>query len=168
MSAFAQWLRRYPVLFDLLNQLNRRWRHTSPIYSELIKHLPVGSEGRRIFAIGGIDAVSKGYRIEGDGLLHRLHGKTANLHAAFCFLLQRGADSRKRKKMLKIFECIFVPGKLKFKRCQRVKIIREKIRVYSNCLPVFVYGKLILLQRAVNICKQNTGLNETGIGSNSF
>ncbi len=58
MSAFAQWLRRYPVLFDLLNRLNRRWRHTSSIYSELIKHLPVGSSFT-FLQIGANDGVSK-------------------------------------------------------------------------------------------------------------
>lgn len=58
MSTFAQWLRSYPVLFDQLNHLNRRWRHTSPIYRELIKHLPVGSS-YTFLQIGANDGVSK-------------------------------------------------------------------------------------------------------------
>ncbi len=58
MSAFAQSLRRYPVFFDLLNRLNRRWRHASSIYRELIKHLPVGSSFT-FLQIGANDGVSK-------------------------------------------------------------------------------------------------------------
>lgn len=58
MSALAQWLRRYPVLFDLLNRVNRRCRDASPIYRELKKHLPVGSPFT-FLQIGANDGVSK-------------------------------------------------------------------------------------------------------------
>lgn len=40
MSVFAQWLRRYPEVFDRLNRINRHWRRPSSIYGELAKHMP--------------------------------------------------------------------------------------------------------------------------------
>jgi FkbM family methyltransferase len=40
MSTLAQRLRRFPVLFDYLNRINRRWRQGSPLFRELRKHFP--------------------------------------------------------------------------------------------------------------------------------
>jgi len=57
MSTFAQWLRRFPFLFDLLNQINRRIAHQSPIYLELKKHLPA-SRAFTFLQIGANDGIT--------------------------------------------------------------------------------------------------------------
>lgn len=57
MRNFAQWLRRYPAFFDRLNRVNRRWRHASPIYTELAKHLPA-DKSFTFLQIGANDGIS--------------------------------------------------------------------------------------------------------------
>jgi FkbM family methyltransferase len=57
MSTLAHKLRRYPWLFDRLNQIGRRLGHQSPLYAELSRVLPSG-QAFTFLQIGANDGIS--------------------------------------------------------------------------------------------------------------
>jgi FkbM family methyltransferase len=58
MASLAHFLRRFPTLFDRLHRLNRQWRHQSPMYLEISKHLPK-NKPFTFLQIGANDGISK-------------------------------------------------------------------------------------------------------------
>jgi FkbM family methyltransferase len=53
----AQFLRRFPRLFDRIQRLNRKWRSQTPIYTEISKHLPK-NQPFSFLQIGANDGIS--------------------------------------------------------------------------------------------------------------
>ncbi len=57
MMSLAKSLRRYPTLFDRVQRLNRKWRHQSPIFTEISKILPA-ARPFTFLQIGANDGIS--------------------------------------------------------------------------------------------------------------